>query len=453
VPPRIVTILGRLRQDLTADLSPDAIKQACQEEKYSWRDRLLNPVTTIYLFLLQILHGNTACQHTVHFGQWNFTDSAYCAARKRLPLGVLRRLAGRIAERVRTTATAPSTWHGHRVWLLDGSSFSMPDTPELQAAFGQPGGQKKGCGFPVAKFLALFDLATGMLLRVEPAPLRSHEMSRCAVATAGLLPGDVVLGDRGFCSYAHIAILLNRKLHGVFRAHQRQIIDFTPGRPRATKGKAKTPCEATIRPHSRWVLSQGDCDQVVIWSKPKSQPRWMSKDEYALLPEEITVRELRYKIQTPGYRVGEVTLVTTLLEASLYPAESLADLYFRRWQVEVYLRDLKITLKMDVLKCKTEDGVLKELAVFALVYNLVRSVACESARVQGVAADRVSVTDAVRWLVGAEGGEDLSVILINPSRKGRVEPRVRKRRPKQYPLMKKPRAILRKELTEKKVAA
>ena len=453
MPPRIVTILGRLRQDLTADLSPDAIEQACREQNYSWRNRLLNPVTTISLFILQILHGNTACQHAVHFGRWNFTDSAYCAARKRLPLGVLRRLAERVAERLRTVTTAPSTWSGHRVWLLDGSSFSMPDTPELQAAFGQPGGQKKGCGFPVAKFLALFDLATGMLLRVEPAPLRSHEMSRCGVATAGLLPGDVVLGDRGFCSYAHIDILLNRKLHGVFRAHQRQIIDFTPGRPQAAVGKAKTPHEATIRPHSRWVLAQGESDQVVIWYKPKSKPRWMSKDEYAALPEEITVRELRYKIHTPGYRVGEVTLVTTLLKASVYPAESLADLYFRRWQVEVYLRDLKITLKMDVLKCKTKDGVLKELAMFALVYNLVRSVAFGSAKARGVAADRVSVTDAVRWLVGAEGDEDLSVILINPSRKGRVEPRVRKRRPKQYPLMKKPRAVLRKQLTDKKVAA
>jgi Transposase DDE domain len=453
VPPRMVTILGRLRQDLAADLSADAIKDACKEEKYSWRDRLLNPVTTVYLFILQVLHGNTACQHAVHFGQWNFTDSAYCAARKRLPLGVLRRLAGRVAQRVRTTATAASTWHGHRVWLLDGSSFSMPDTPELQEAFGQPGNQKPGCGFPVARFLALFDLATGMLLRVESAPLRSHEMSRCAVATAGLLPGDVVLGDRGFCSYAHIAILLKRKLHGVFRAHQRRIIDFTPARPRAAQGKAKGPREATIRPHSRWVLSQGDSDQVVIWYKPKIKPTWMSKEEYALLPEEITVRELRYKVHTPGYRVGEVTLVTTLLEASVYPTEALADLYFRRWQVEVYLRDLKITLKMDVLKCKTVDGVLKELAVFALVYNLVRSVACESAKAQGVAADRVSVTDAVRWLMGAEGDEDVSVILINPSRKGRVEPRVRKRRPKQYPLMKKPRAVLRKQLTDKKVAA
>jgi hypothetical protein len=366
---------------------------------------------------------------------------------------VLRRLAERIAERVRTATTAQSTWRGHRVWLVDGSSFSMPDTPELQAAFGQPGNQRRGCGFPVAKFLALFDLATGMLLRVEPAPLRSHEMARCAVATSGLRPGDIVLGDRGFCSYAHLAILLNRGQHAVFRAHQRLIVDFTPDRPRAGRSKAKAPRQATIRPHSRWVRSQGNSDQVVIWSKPRSRPRWISQEEYASLPEEITVRELRYKVHTPGYRVGEVTLVTTLLDASVYPAEALADLYFRRWQVEVYLRDLKITLKMDVLKCKTVDGVLKELAVFALVYNLVRSVACAAAKARGVAADRVSMTDAVRWLVGAEGEEDLSVILTIPKRKGRVEPRVKKRRPKQYDLMTKPRRELRKELLENKVAA
>jgi hypothetical protein len=414
---------------------------------------LLDPVTTIYLFILQILHGNTACSHVVHFGQWNFTDAAYCAARKRLPLAVLRRLAARIAERVRTATTAESTWRGHRVWLLDGSSFSMPDTPELQAAFGQPSGQRRGCGFPVAKFLALFDLATGMLLRVEPAPLRSHEMARCTVATSDLLPGDLVLGDRGFCSYAHIAILLKRKLHGVFRAHQRQIIDFTPGRPQAAQGHAKRRPEAKIRPHSRWVLAHGDCDQVVIWYKPKRKPLWISKDEYDSLPEEITVRELRYKVHTPGFRVGEVTLVTTLLDASVYSAQALADLYFRRWQVEVYLRDLKITLKMDVLKCKTVDGVLKELAVFALVYNLVRSVASQAAKAQGVAADRVSVTDAVRWLVGVEGDQDLSVILTVPKRKGRVEPRVKKRRPKQYSRMTKPRRELRKELLSNKVAA
>jgi hypothetical protein len=454
MPPRIVTILNRLRQDLAAELTPDSIEATCKEEKYTWRKRLLDPATTIYLFILQILHGNSSCQHTTHFGGWNFTDSAYCAARKRLPLGVFQSLMRRVADTFKNSigSEADSKWRGHGVWIIDGSSFSMPDTPELQKAFGQPGNQKRGCGFPVAKFLALFDLATGMLLRVEPAPLRSHEMSRCAVATTGLTPGDIALGDRGFCSFTHLAMLLNRKLHGVFRAHQRQIIDFTPGRPGGPGDKRKRP-NAVIRPNSRWVRSQGNSDQVVICYKPKVKPTWISKEEYASLPDEITVRELRYNVHTPGYRVSEVTLVTTLLDALDYPASELADLYFRRWQVEVYFRDLKITLKMDVLKCETVDGVLKELAVFALAYNLMRSVAGESAKVQGVARDRVSVIDTVRWLVGAEGSEDLSVILINPSRKGRAEPRVKKRRPKQYPLMTKPRAELRKELLGKKVAA
>jgi hypothetical protein len=148
VPLRIVTILGRLKQDLAGELSSDAIKQACKEEKYSWRQPALDPVTAVYLFILQILHGNTACSHVVHFGQWNFTDTAYCAARKRLPLGVLRRLAERVAGRIWTSTTAQSTWHGHRVWLLDGSSFSMPETPELQAEFGQPSGQVAGSRSP-----------------------------------------------------------------------------------------------------------------------------------------------------------------------------------------------------------------------------------------------------------------------------------------------------------------
>ena len=167
MPLRIITILGRLKQDLAGELSPVAIEQACKEEKYSWRKRALDPVTTVYLFILQVLHGNTACSHVIHFSRWNFTDAAYCAARKRLPLGVLRRLAARVAEKVRTSTTAQSTWYGHRVWLLDGSSFSMPDTPELQAAFGQPGGQRKGCGFPVAKFLALHGTHTEQLFKNE----------------------------------------------------------------------------------------------------------------------------------------------------------------------------------------------------------------------------------------------------------------------------------------------
>jgi hypothetical protein len=444
MPPRIVPILHRLRQDIAADLTQETIEEACRQTNYSWRKRLLDPATTIYLFLLQILHGNTACQHVVHFGGWSFSDSAYCQARKRLPLAVFQWLLEKIAATSRSATADGARWFGHRVWLVDGSSFSMPDQPELQRHFGQPAGQRKGCGFPVAKWLAMFDLTTGMLLRTATAPLRSHEMSQAVTVSRELEPGDLVLGDRGFCSYAHLAVLTRRGLHAVFRIHQKQLVDFTPGRPHAHRGSRDLPG----LPHSRWVLAQGRSDQIVVWFKPKRKPTWMTAEEYASLPDELTVRELRYRVEAPGYRAREITLVTTLLEAALYPASALAELYYRRWQVEVNFKHIKISMKMDVLRCETLEGVLKELSVFCLAYNLVRSVMGESARLQGVAPERVSLIDAVRWLIGVEEADE-SVLVVNPSRRGRVEPRVVKRRPKQYMRMTKPRAELRKQLPKK----
>jgi hypothetical protein len=445
MPPRIIPILDRLRQDIASRLSRETIERACRQANHSWRRRILDPATTIYLFLLQILHGNTACSHVVHFGVWSFSDSAYCQARKRLPLAVYHALLEAIAAAFRPATATGSRWLGHRVWVVDGSSFSMPDEPELRRHFGQPAGQRKGCGFPVAKWLALFDLTTGMLLRSATAPLRTHEMSQSSAISRELEPGDVVLGDRGFCSYAHLALLTQRELHAVFRVHQKQIVDFTRGRPGARRGSKDLPG----LPRSRWVLSQGESDQIVVWFKPKRKPSWISKEEYGSLPDEITVRELRYRVTAKGYRVHEITLVTTLLEAAIYPASELAELYYRRWQVEINFRHIKITMSMDVLRCETVDGILKELAMFALAYNLVRSVMVESARLQGVEPDRIGLLDTLRWLIGSEGDQDLSVLVVNPSRRGRVEPRVVKRRPKQYMRMTEPRADLRKRLPMK----
>jgi hypothetical protein len=294
----------------------------------------------------------------------------------------------------------------------------------------------------VAKWLALFGLATGMLLRSATAPLRTHDMARCAAISRDLRPGDLVLGDRGFCSYAHLAILIGRGLHAAFRVHQKRIVDFTPGRARrGAKGPAGLP-------RSRWVLAQGAADQVVVWSKPKRGPSWMTAEEFAALPAEVAVRELRYRVDAPGYRVRRITLATTLLDADAYPASELAELYYRRWQVELNLRHIKIGMKMDVLRCETVEGVLKELAVFALAYNLVRSATSESARLRGLEPDRVGFLDAVRWLIGIEEAA-VTILALNPSRRGRVEPRVVKRRPKQYMRMTKPRTILRKQLPMK----
>ena len=449
--PLIISVLARLRQDVAEILTPQSIRDACHRAGYSWRTRTLDPVATISLFLLQILHGNTACQHVVQFGQWAFSASAYCKARKRLPLAVLQTLVEMVAAKLRSTTAESANWLDHRVWIIDGSGFSMPDVPKLQGHFGSPTGQRPGCGFPVGHLVALFDLTTGMLLRVTTSPMRTHDMSQAAHLAWELKPGDILLGDRGFCSYAHLAILLERGNHAVFRIHQKQIVDFTPGRPLPTKlSYAANPKGL---PHSLWVRSNGELDQVVVWYKGKKKPDWMTQDEFAELPAEITVRELRYRVEVPGFRVRVITLVTTLLDPLIYPKEKLAALYRRRWQIELNLRHIKITMKMDILHCKTVDGVMKELAMFALAYNLVISVMVESAGIQNVPVDRVSFIDALRWLTHPKPGADPGDILVNPLRPNRIEPRLIKRRMKEYSLMKEPRSVLRKRLLRKEVAA
>ena len=447
MPTRIIPILDRLRQDLARVLSPESIRSACRQAGYRWRNRELDPVATVMLFLLQVLNGNTACQHVVHFGRWAFTASAYCKARRRLPLRVLQILVEQVAEKLRSATSTSATWLGRRVWIIDGSSFSMADLPELQNHFGQPAGQRPGCGFPVAHWVALFDLATGMLLRVAAGPMRSHDMSKTPEAEADVAAGDVVLGDRGFCSYAHIATLLGRGVDAVFRLHQKRIVAFADAKP-----GARPPVGLGV-PRSLRVRSNGVLDQEVVWSKPERKPAWMGAGEFAALPARITARELRYQVNTPGFRVREITLVTTPLDPQAYPKAELAELYRRRWQVELNFRHMKISMKMDVLRCRTVDGVMKELAMFTLAYNLIASVRMESAARRSVAVDRVGFVDAIRWLTSPRPGGDAGQILINPSRPNRVEPRVRKRRPKQFPLMKEPRKVLRNRLMGKADAA
>jgi DDE family transposase len=448
---RISTLLHALRQDLAARLGDDVILAACRAAGHTWCDScLLTPAAIIHWFLIQVLHGNTALTHVSLWAGRAFSASAFCQARARLPLAVFRALLRDLVRALIPDTEAIGRWRGHRTWLVDGSSFSMPDTPALQAHFGQPGNQRKGCGFPVARLLALFHAGTGLLLEVAAAPLRSHEMS----GIAGLLPlltaGDVLVADRGFCSFAHLAMLISRGVHAVFRLHQKQIVDFTPGRGHARPVQKRVP---KGMPRSRWIRACGARDQVVEYFKPAERPAWISAAEYEALPASIAVRELRYRVEVPGFRTREVTLVTTLLDAEMYPAEELASLYGTRWRVEEHLKALKQTMKMDVLKCQTVDGVLKELTMYAVAYNLVRVAMCEAAGRQEVEPDRVSFIDALRWLRGAEAGEEMPELVVNPWRPGRYEPRCKKRRPKQYDLMRRPRAELRKLLREKDLAA
>jgi len=448
---RIDIALRRLKQDLGPHLDESALSDICRRLGHRWRrDATLSPFTIILWFVIQVLHGNTALTHITLKARRRFTESASCQARARLPLAVSRAVLRFVIRSLVPRTEVEGLWRRHRTFLIDGSSFSMPDAPELREHFGQPGGQAAGCGFPAAKILALFRAGTGLLLDVLAAPLRTHDMARVDGVHPAPGPGDVLVGDRASCSFPHLAPLLGRGAHAVFRAHQKLIVDFAPGRPHTGPRDQRA---AAGRPRSRWLRSLGALDQVVEWFKPRDRPAWMTAEDFARLPETITVRELRYRVDRRGFRTQSVTLVTTLLDAETYPLEALAELSGTRWRVEQYLRDLKQTMKMDVLRCRTVDGVLKELMVYGIVYNLVRSVMGEAGRRQRVEPDRISFIDALRWLLEARPGERMPRLVVNPSRPGRSEPRVRKRRPKPYPLMRKPRRELRKELEDKDIAA
>jgi len=383
--------LRRIQRDVAHVLDARQIAAICREAGYHFRRRVLDPVTTIHLFIIQILNGNFAIARLRDFSDRLFSEAAYCRARARLPLTVLQTLLQRVAAAFRPTMHDYGRWHGHRTFHVDGSSFSMPDTPELQRAFGQPGNQRPGCGFPVAHLLTLFHAGTGYLLKVMAAPLRTHDMSQVAHLHPELEEGDMVIGDRGFCSYVHLALLLARKLHGVFRAHQQLIINFRPGR--ACNGPG-APYRKGL-PCSYWLRRLGACDHLVEYFKPSTRPAWLSPQDFANLPPSLTLRELRYRVERRGCRTREVTLLTTLLDPHQYPAQDLAELYGQRWQIETNLRHLKRTMKMDVLHCETVTGVLKELTVFALVYNLVRSVMHAAAVRQQVSVERISFADAL----------------------------------------------------------
>ena len=393
-------------------------------------------------------YGNTAIRHLRHLAKFPVNAAAYCQARMRLPLQALQALLRQSGQALAGLAPAaadrldPERWCGLRVLLVDGSSAIAPETSRLCKAFGRPTGQKKGCGFAVPKVLGLFDAATGMILELLAFPLFAGEMSKVRALHPSLAAGDLLVGDRGLCSYAHLALLAARGVFGLFRIPDgKQIVSFRPHRRHGGKG----------RPKSRWVKRLGKHDQLVEWFKPEQKPKWMSRKQYDALPASLTVREVRYRLPREGQRTWCVTLVTTLLDPELYPKEKVQELYGVRWQAETHFAELKTTLKMRRIKCQSEQGVMKELAVYCLVYNLVHAVMLRAARRQGVEPDRVSFLDTLRWLLSAEPGEALPDLVINPRRPDRHEPRVIKDLQDTYRKMTLPRkALLRRpELTRR----
>jgi len=444
----IAGAVARIKQDALGALGEGVIEEVCAEFGHVWRDRELDPATTVALFVQQVLNGNVPCSEVRHLAGRCFTPSAYCQARARLPLAVVQSLLTRVCDAaLAATRRATQLWLGrHRVFHVDGSTFSMPDTPELRKAFGLPSGPKPGCGFPTAHLLVLFHAGSGLLLDAWASPLHTGDIAQVAEAHAHLEAGDVLIGDDTFSTYAHLAMLSRLGLHGLFPVHHRRTVDFTKGRPHTAEGKDAV----AGMPRSRWVKSLGKEDQLVEYFKPQNRPAWMSRADYDALPDSVLVRELRRTVRRPGLGSVTLTMVTTLTDPLAYPAAELLELRLRRWDVETNLRHLKITLGLDVLRCKTEAGVRKELAVFCIVYNLVRVVMLEAARRQEVPVARVSFADALKWVRHARPGDALPDLIVNPRRPDRAEPRCKKRRPKQYDLMNKPRDQLRRRLKKQR---
>jgi hypothetical protein len=306
----------------------------------------------------------------------------------------------------------------------------------------------------VPKVLGLFDAFSGLIVQMLGFPLYIHEQSKVWMLHPLLGAGDLLVGDRGFCSFVHLAMLFSRGIQGLFRIHQKTIVNFRPHRKHRRKYcKGQKVNRDKPQPRSKFIKRLGKWDQVVQWFKPANKPKWMSEEQWATLPQSLLVRELRYVLLRKGQRTRVLTIATTLLDPLLYPKEKIIELYGVRWRVETHFAQLKTTLKMRKVKSKTARNVLKELTVYALVYNLIHLVMLKAAAAQGVLPHRISFIDTLRWLLSAAPGEELPELLVIPHRPNRHELRVVKDREDTYTKMTRPRAQLCKELKMRAVAA
>jgi hypothetical protein len=363
--------------------------------------------------------------------------SGYCTARDLLPEETCRRLVRETGRETESTAPASWRWKGRRVLLGDGSTITMPDTPENQAEYPQQPTQAAGCGFPIARILVLFSLAVGTVLEAAIGPYqgkRTGENSLLRSLHATFQPGDVLVLDRYFSGWFDIALLAERGVDVVVRKHQLRATDFRTGR------------------------RLGRDDHVVTWPKPP-RPEWMDADTYTRLPAELKLREIRVRVTQRGFRTRELLLVTTLLDAEQYTHDDLADLYRCRWQAELNLRSLKIVMEMDHLRCKTPHRVRNEFFMHLLAYNLIRHTLATAAFAAGVQPWQISFKGTMQTLnqflpnLASTASPEawlqalLTAIATHTvgNRPDRYEPRLRKRRPKQYKHLRQPRANYKRD--------
>jgi hypothetical protein len=402
------------------------------------RERLYAPTVTLSMFMRQALNEDGSCQRAVNawaaqrgaegLSVQSVRTGAYCRARARLPTPMVTALARESGRLLSTRARPCWRWRGRTVKLVDGTGISMPDTPENQAGYPQPPSQAPGVGFPLARLLGVICLSTGAVLDAALCPYAgqgSSELGLLRAVQGGFSPGDVILADSFYCNYFTIAMLQGAGVDVLCQQNSARHTDFRRGQ------------------------ALGPRDHRVRWPKPR-RPAWMTRRQYVAFPDNLAVREVKVD--------GQI-LVTTMLNHRKVRKIELSRPYGRRWHVELDLRNLKTTLKMDVLRCLTPPMVEKELWVYLLAYNLIRLLMAQAARRADVHPRELSFKHTVQlwteWTAQAPAVHSarLSTTLFEliaqlkvGERPGRIEPRARKRRPKSYPWLKVPRAQARQRI-------
>ncbi len=420
---------------------PGLLSQA--DEGPNSRERVFSVRVLFWTFLWQTLNPDSSCRNAVRKVMAWFAllgrprvkedDSPYCQARRRLDPDTLERALRASAQAAEQRTRHQWRFHGKEVLVGDGTTSTAPDTKKNQRAYPQSARQQPGCGFPLVRWVALFSMTSGALLAVGMGNKHQAELRLFRKLWDRLKAGMIFLADRGFCDYVTIAGLWLRQVDSVLRLNHMRPHDFRKGK------------------------RLGRYDRLVTWQKPKRKPRTATKKFWQSLPDQITLRLICYPVSVPGFRPRNIILVTTLLDPVVYPAAELAQLYLRRWRAELFLRDIKTTMQMDVLKCKSPEMLYRELMMHLIAYNLIRCLMVEAASIHERDLERISFKGSVDTLrhfslVIAQAKtrrqqsqltNDMLAALAGdplPHRPHRIEPRHQKRRPKAYPFLTRPRA-------------
>lgn len=419
-----------------------AILRICDEIDHKFRDCIYDPTVVVWMFITQVLSRDHSCQQAVtRLNAWRITHglervssetTSYCKARGRLPERLFEHLLTWTSHQCEKASSEAWLFHDRIVEMVDGWTVTMADTQENQEAYPQMNCHRPGCGFPIARMIGVFSLASGAINHMAIGPYKGKETGESALLRSVLdriLQGRILLADRYYASFWLLAAGEMRGIDLVTRVHRSRRVDFRRG------------------------LKQGYLDQLVAYARPP-RPEWMSPEQYTHYPDAILIRHLKYRVAQRGFRTREITLATTLLDAEVYEAQELASLYHRRWNVELHICSLKSQMQMDHLRCKSPQMVRKEIHCHMIGYNLVRAAILASALRFNLCPTQLSFTGAMQALeefaaslrLGSAPTErqwDNLLTVISEidvgKRPGRQEKRVVKRRPKDYKLMTCPR--------------